>query len=242
MGEASGVKSLEGDRGHLTTDRLRAFAQGRLPPRFSRAPRCIRQLAARTARSTKLCSARAAPGRIQEGGGGEGRASSRTMSVFLRGGPTSRATIKKSPTERHESAARHQAIRDAPPGPLQAHEVRTQLTLHANAAAEAAGAWKVRVRAPPVSRKDHRTRIRCRHRKEQNSSPFELLRSESARGWWTARQRAKAHRAMVLGRWEYAIRFLGRNSRGIEVSIPLSKRPTSWLPAARFRGGIGPIY
>ena len=107
LGEAAGTKSLEGDRGHATVDRLFQVSRGHDPPGFRRTLKPIRWLAGVTARRLVLASKRTCPGPIAQGGGGEGKATLRTLAVFIRHGGTSTRVTYSTPDEEKVRADRN---------------------------------------------------------------------------------------------------------------------------------------
>jgi hypothetical protein len=219
LGEASGVKSIEGRRGHLVADELRDIAEGRTRPRWHRTLLLVRKLAGRTAKRCALTNEHLAPGLIREGGGGMGQATGRTACVFLSGGPTSTAVLKKSTYEKQRSAARRQALELAPTDDAgeRIRETMAKLTAYENAVDEIKGAWRLRCKQKPLRSKEHRKRITCRHTAGKLLDPFELLRSERARRQWGSKVRSKVHHLFTKQKWGMGIRYLTTHTRRVHV-------------------------
>jgi hypothetical protein len=244
LGEASGVKSLEGDRGHLVCDRLRDFAEGRVPEGFGKTPKIVRRLA----RSTQLKFSLGPPGRVAHGGGGGGQATRQTASCFLMGGPTSTRTIKKSKVEAEASRARLERMSQLKPGGrgaiISVADWNEREAISENARLELAGAWRARGRAKEVTRREHQKRIRCRHTEAACEDPFDLLKTEDVCTRWNSRQRSTAHRAFREGRWEAGLEYLRTHSREVADPGVLAARPQpTWLQnfSQTRGGGRGPF-
>jgi len=234
LGEASGVKSFEGDRGHSTADRLRAFAAGAVPNGFGRTHRRVSALARQTQRRVSLRRDGREPGRISEGGSGWGLANARTATVFLMGGRTSVATVRKTADEslrakalRAEASALPSST--APRSEPSAHTTTVAEATLARATAAAAdaeidGAWVARCKAPSVTKRHHQDRLSCRWKLASAENPFSLLKQADALHRWDARQRAIAHRHFKAGRWGPGLAYLATHSRRVEDISPPSLR------------------
>jgi hypothetical protein len=242
IGEASGVKSMDGERGHAVCDRLCDFAAGKVPENYGPTPKPLRFLA----RQTQLKFALGTPGRVQHGGGGSGRATRVTASSFLLGGRTSIATTKKSQQERlakrdlHTEVQNRSTPTDGGGKPL--HEVINQEVLAYNADAELNGAWKARCKAREVTRREHKKRTKCRHQEASRADPFELLRSERSRKIWNAKQRARAHLLFSKERWGAGIAYLTQHTRRISDEQRIPSRPNpNWLANVSRKVGAGAL-
>jgi hypothetical protein len=128
LGEAAGVKSMDGDLGHAVCDRLVDFSLSKVPNGFGRTQKRIRELAARTAKRLALVGVnprqapKHAPGRVEHGGSGAGTANRLTFALFLEGGKTSTATYVKTAADSEASRLIRQAARALPAPSFHLHK------------------------------------------------------------------------------------------------------------------------
>jgi len=94
LGEACGVRSIDGQRGFAVVDTLADIAAGRTPDGYQRTHRLVRSLARRTVFKTALAGPKTVPGRVEHGGCGNGIATDETLRNYLLHGATNVTTIR----------------------------------------------------------------------------------------------------------------------------------------------------
>ncbi len=171
IGECSGAKSIEGQRGHAVVDDLNKIAGGYPPSGWLRTPKPVKMLASRTAKRCRLTNA---PGRIAHGGGGDGQADATTAADFILAGRTSTREIRSTTAERLASRFRNETVLGAANDP-KGIRIADALALRAARDNQRADvyddAWMYRARAKRASRQDHAKRAQCRRRTAAKIGP-----------------------------------------------------------------------
>jgi len=212
LGELSGVKSIDGQKGHYVSDKLRQIASGWHPTEFRPTPPALRALASRTCQ--KVCLDRTIPGSLKRGGGGLGRADLLTLKTFLSGGSTSLRDVRKTREEQRATADRIARLKSIPSGngPRVA-EVLTSWVANDNGIAEAQGAWRERCKAKKVTAREHRKRISCRRAAAKTCGLLSLLSSDDCKARYGAKARSVCHMHAVHNRFDKAIDYLITHTR-----------------------------
>jgi hypothetical protein len=224
LGEASGVKSIEGRRADLVADDLRDIAEGKVPNGWRRTHRVIRSLAYQTLKSvtnTKM------PGPRALGGSGIGTLDYIGAADFILHGRSPTRTKRRTVGETDGSRARLADLAAAPHSNklegIRYADLQALRGAHDGHVLRTGGDWINQCRAQKVCRRDRDKRMRCRRHAARLVGPFAALKTAGARERWDATVRAKAHKYFKLGRFQLGTQFLASHTRWIanEELVPL---------------------
>lgn len=202
LGEASGAKALEGEHGVGVVDTLRDFAEGVGHGRI-RAHRLVRGLAKRTANKLSV-KGRVLPGRLRDGGAGKGRTTMATFASWVTQGSTPlRPRAIESPQTRWIRDAVNAWAEAAPrvpsttKGAIRLDEARASETARCNAAFASS---RRRFHTDKAKQDALQRELVNRAKSVQKVDVWDILRTERARQTFSAKSRARAHRALANNR------------------------------------------
>jgi hypothetical protein len=220
LGEAAGVKSLDGQEGYGCVDHLNDLPRG--------THRLVRGLAERSAKRMAL----AGGGPMSLGGGGGGKVNRNTFMIYALQGAHSPAPRRKTKREREDSQAlgrRHNELIqiandqiDPPQGGTKVSEIMSQ---------EAIVVGQARImdgdhggRAKPIRAKEHRRHYRQLTKTVSGMKPLAVLNSDKCAARYTLKARQRASHYVRRKQYRRAIRALANDDPIIAVDAKSTPR------------------